>query len=379
MSREKVYIVDPVFRGSRMFLSFLLSAKLDEEEFSHEILTRTAFKNDQFAEFFKERANTLSVREFFPVEESKWFYKISWKNCFKLLKHFRRNGNKATYYLTGYNEWFPKLSILLLILTVFGMIPSGIKIVAIEYDPVFLFSAGSRKLKLKKTLQLWLVRSLNIELGVLDERIDMESNPNYFFLPDPPNAFVGLPDRQLNASGHLTLLVVGLQTRRKGLQELFNFLENHREGIPDNIKFRLVGRFSDDTPGLRDKLIQDDTWELREGFLSEEEILEEYSKADYVVLPYLKSFNSSSGVLAYSVYCGTPVISTDHGLIAYRVEKFGLGFTYALDEYRTLMDTLTQISNQSIDDYQTLVKQCKTYSTNNSVREHQRILFEHVS
>ncbi|WP_191834797.1 glycosyltransferase [Gordonia ajococcus] len=54
------------------------------------------------------------------------------------------------------------------------------------------------------------------------------------------------------------------------------------------------------------------------------------------LLPYSAAFTSTSGVLSRSVASGTPVIASDHGLIAHRVETWGLGMTFRYPDSNAL-------------------------------------------
>lgn len=379
MQGNKIYIVDPVFRGSRMFISFLLIKKLVDEGRDFEILTRTHYKNDQFTEFFGNMLDSEHVNEFFDISADAWYFKVPLKSVIKLVKHMLKHGKSSTYYFTGINEWFPKLNIIFLFLALFLNLKKRMKLVAIDYDPRAIEDRSSTQGKIKSFLRKRLIKSTGITFGIMDESIDLSKEPAYFFLPDPPNAFIPAAPKATFDNQSISILIVGLQTRRKGLYELYDFIENNRDSIPKGIRFRLVGRFSEETEALKGKLSEDPLFEVREGFLTETDILQEYVDASFVIIPYTRSFNSTSGVLAYSMYAGTPVISTDHGLIAYRIRQFGLGYTYNIDEYSQLAGVLDTIQQLSSGDYNQLVSDCRIFSENNSVQTHQNVLMQYVN
>ena len=60
----------------------------------------------------------------------------------------------------------------------------------------------------------------------------------------------------------------------------------------------------------------------------------------FVCLPYSPTFLSSSGVLNDAVQSDALVLATSHGLIGYRVDAYGLGYTFDHDNIKGFYDAI---------------------------------------
>jgi glycosyltransferase involved in cell wall biosynthesis len=102
-------------------------------------------------------------------------------------------------------------------------------------------------------------------------------------------------------------------------------------------------------------------------YLSDTEIRAYYETADFVILPYTTDFSGSSGVLASAASAGTPVITTNHGLIAYRVKKYGLGFTYPSGNVKALAKLVESLPARDSQQYKQLRQRCLEFAKENSI------------
>ena len=382
--KKKLVIVDPIFRASRLFFTYIASIGAINRDYKVYIITRKDYQNPQYRELFLD----LDV-DFIPIIDAvkdKWYFKVPIKEIRKALIYVRKNFNlrsNTMLYIPGWNEFFPWLPLMLLF-RFKGL--HEYKIRGIEYDINFLLD-GRQSFKSIIKLVIFYLLSLkfkNTLIGVLDERITYSASrglrkrtkKRIFLIADPANSKLFINEiNEPSADRLINILIVGLQSKRKGLDDVINLLKQTSNEL-NNVRFKLVGRLDADTEIFRGTLNADKRIDFKDGFMSEAEIIKEYMKSDFVIIPYKKSFHSSSGVYAYAILAGKPVISTKHGCIGYRVNHFNLGFTYESGNISELSTVISNLPPMSSEVYVKLSIRSKNYAKRNSIISHNKILFE---
>lgn len=398
----RILIVDPIFRGSRLFYSWLVADAFQKKASKIDLLTRSFAETAHYNELFSNTDHTL----YDGIEASKdfWFGILTKEHAEQLIKKIEFLDSLNDYdfiYFSGLNENYPNLVVSMLGKKHGRML--GKNIIFIEYDVRHLittnyFSGIAKEEKMAKAFKdrlssLFYFRKRkkltcklldayeNLKIGVLDERVldGRYSNlsKNYksriFYLPDPcPENLKEF--EALSENKKVQILLVGLQSRRKGLDQLIKLVKRYPD-LADSISFVLVGNLTEETEIYRSFLIEMDNLEWVEEYLSEDEIRKQYERVDYVLLPYTPDFTSSSGVLSYATAFRKPVISTSHGLVGYKVKKYKIGLTYKYNDidsfYRTLMGLIA--GNCYLD----LVENCLAYACAHGIQSHQeRIISE---
>lgn len=62
--------------------------------------------------------------------------------------------------------------------------------------------------------------------------------------------------------------------------------------------------------------------------------------SDYVVLPYRKEFQATSGPMTEAVRCGVPIIAPDYGNLYDLTKSYELGYTFEIENPRSLAETI---------------------------------------
>lgn len=139
-------------------------------------------------------------------------------------------------------------------------------------------------------------------------------------------------------------LTIGNQSERKGVPFLLKALPVVFNEIPD-FKICVHGKMDSeyDEPfselcvqwGGRIKYYPD--------FISEEELPYAYVMASVILLPYSPVFCSTSGVLPRAAASRVPVISSEHGLVGYRVAKYEMGQTFKYGDVESFIHAIKRI------------------------------------
>jgi glycosyltransferase involved in cell wall biosynthesis len=170
-----------------------------------------------------------------------------------------------------------------------------------------------------------------------------------------------------NASTTNKILAVGKQSPRKGI---FDIIRAMREVEMSNDLANMPSLFlsgSLDLGEARNQKVGEQLEKLqrlfwRKEYVSDAEMLSSYSCADYVIIPYDRSFDGSSGVFAYATALGKPIISTNHGCIGARVNKFGMGYTYTSGSHEELAHIFSKLPHPTSQEYKELSRKSRIYS-----------------
>ena len=144
------------------------------------------------------------------------------------------------------------------------------------------------------------------------------------------------------------VLVFGALTRRKGIRELLQAVEelSQDQGI---VQVHLAGRQNESIKALmktplatglkrRNRLI------VSEGFQDEEQEYRAFRSADAVWVGYVMGFTGSSGVLIQAASIGLPAIASDKGLVGWLTKKHGLGVTVTPGETLSVKRAIAELA-----------------------------------
>lgn len=402
-------IIDPIFRASRLQYTMYFVEALQAHGLQAKVLCRRDYNSELYEPITKGKSFELVAELDLP--EGFWFGDLP-ENCLwqaeQVVAELNKKEKISALWFSGFEEWRHALEKRKE--EGRGMKFLKVPVGMVMYDSRFLLRkscnvAGISRLDwlrkglnrlirrhryyedAEKKLELlnWFgkqVRSLGI--GLLDERVYEKSfakrvrlkNWYHFWLPDPcpENVLAGKPKPQRNKA---RILLVGLQTSRKGLREVVEAIRRNAARV-ENCHFILMGRLSQETEVLREDLTELRSFEFREGFFTEEEMQEAFREADYVLLPYDRSFAGSSGVLAHAAAAGVPVVSTEHGLIGYRVRKNGLGICYPYGGETEFISTLANLPKPGIGEHAMWQKNLRGYAERFSTTAHVALLEKQI-
>lgn len=366
---SSLVIVDPIFRGSRLYFSALAARAARSLNLRVIAISRTQARTAHFDELFS--GLDVELHEIARMPDSFWYGRIPDDEQRRLLHAVQQMADEsAQLYFPGLNEIWPTMPSLL------QQCPAGqLPAAAVEYHPDFLLSPWdslwapslrgrwrqlqryrNRRKALLAGYKPWLQKCPRTRLLVLDERIneaklarvprDLRAQIQYLCDPAPARP-TGTAKGEPRNDGYTRLLLVGSQSSRKGLHDVVR-LCNRFPIASTPIRFRLVGRLTEETEDLRPQLHKHrQVIEWVEDYVSEAQLAEEFEAAHFVMLPYSRDFTGSSGVLASAAAHMRPVIATDHGLIGYRVRTHGIGVTYPSGDIETMWNCLRSLPSTS--------------------------------
>jgi len=169
-------------------------------------------------------------------------------------------------------------------------------------------------------------------------------------LPVGVNSNVFYPEK--NITKEFDYLFVGSFIERKGVDFLINSIKN----INPSIRFCIAG--SGVFQPNFEKLIEDGFSIELKGEQTHEELRKLYNQSKFFVLP--SRSEGFATVIIESMYCGTPVITSDIPQFIEQVTHQKNGFTFPLESPEKLTELLGNLINISSSDYQEMV----SYSQN---------------
>ena len=135
---------------------------------------------------------------------------------------------------------------------------------------------------------------------------------------------------------HNNILFFGRITKYKGLHLLIDAMVEIIKIIP-NLKLTIVGRGDIDEHYVRIINENQKNIILKDGWLPDDKVWQEFEDADMTILPYIEA--SQSGVAALSYSCGRTVIATNVGGLPEQVLP-GHGIIVPSNDVKTLVDTI---------------------------------------
>lgn len=197
----------------------------------------------------------------------------------------------------------------------------------------------------KKLYFLCLTKVAGIQTIAFDERISETATVS--ILPDPwsgPFGNFDKPSARSELGWDEDAFVVGLigkQDKRKGFDVAVEALTDRRMKIP-KLKVAMVGGHDAALRSKYDELIAVLGPSVHQftDYLTDRDLAVVFAACDVVLLPYSKSFTSSSGVLVRAAASGTPVIASSHGLVGWRTLTYGLGRVFESSDVPALIALL---------------------------------------
>tara|TARA_B110000967_G_C18898049_1_gene572300 strand:- start:2441 stop:3472 length:1032 start_codon:yes stop_codon:yes gene_type:complete len=142
-------------------------------------------------------------------------------------------------------------------------------------------------------------------------------------------------------------LFVGSFIKRKGV----DFLMKSIRDISPDIRFCIAGS-GDDFQSSIEKLIKEGYSIELKGEQTHEELCALYNQSKFFVLP--SRSEGFATVIIESMYCGTPVITSDIPQFIEQVNDQENGFTFPLDQPEKLTELLSNLINISTSEYQNM-------------------------
>lgn len=102
------------------------------------------------------------------------------------------------------------------------------------------------------------------------------------------------------------------------------------------------------------------------GFMTDEMFMKSICAADYVVIPYRKSFEATSGPMTEAIRCNIPIIATNYGNIGNLTKKYELGYTFEAEN----VDSLTEVLQHALVNDFDISDSFKQYKSNLSVEKY---------
>lgn len=384
-----VLIIDPIFRGSRLFYT-QMAAELGD---TATILTRTGAHTPESAEALV--STSPEIREIVSTPLDAWYYHLEARQIAQLDDALGQALEECSFdllFMSGLDELGPALPDLL---SRHASRLGKTAVIGVHYTPPTPHGGVLgplldllRRLRGRNGFHL-LSRKLSrlrasipgLRIALLDERIfaRLRANPLFMHLPDPPPP-APEPDAELLQAAHAdggnpTFLLVGRQSRRKGLEDIALILRDHPAAMAGGAKFVLSGSLEKEAEVWR-PLLEASSAILThvDRYVSDTEIGARYRASDFVLLPYTPAFTGSSGVLISAARAGKPVITTDHGLIGERVRNSGIGWTYPSGDIEALARLLANVPRPGSAEYESVKSNCLSFAEENSVEAFQSLL-----
>ncbi len=100
---------------------------------------------------------------------------------------------------------------------------------------------------------------------------------------------------------------------------------------------------------IRQEFRDSDRLITRLDFIPDEEVEDYYLSADFVVLPYRKSYKGTSGILQHAAAAQRPVLASDVGQIGDIIQEWGLGVTVPPESPERLRKAMKGFLNEERD------------------------------
>jgi glycosyltransferase involved in cell wall biosynthesis len=151
------------------------------------------------------------------------------------------------------------------------------------------------------------------------------------------------------SSGEIVLFYAGGITYHRGIQTVIKALSLTKHSVP-NIRFWILGEGSYQLELIKlSKQMELDEYIIFYGWQPYEKMIEFLAKADFAVIPHLKSEHTDSTIpnkLFQYMYAEKPVITSNCGPIERIICETNSGYVYTADKYTELADILASLSKE---------------------------------
>jgi len=271
------------------------------------------------------------------ITDSKYIVLDSFKIYFHIL--FTKNN---VYFLTGDDNFISTFFI--------GLFRSTLnKKTFMNYYHLDFFFKKDIKSKIKKIL-------LNQKYNYITSfyfnefKIDDLKDSNFTYIPE---FFFGFDfSKEQNLEKPYTFFYGGAISKRKGFNKLIEAF--YQFSLKSDKKFLLkivgtVNQMDDDVFLKYNSLVDKSKLIHINERLNDYEFDKEIYMSDCVIIPYLKSFNSNSGILAKAIYYNKQIIASNHGYIGSFLKKYNIGKIFNIDnieEFLINIDTTIECQNK---------------------------------
>lgn len=130
---------------------------------------------------------------------------------------------------------------------------------------------------------------------------------------------------------------IGYMEEYKGVDILMNSLRN----IENKITLLLVGKPGKYTREYFESFQNNNVNIIMNlEYVTDEDFTYYVCASDYVVLPYRKEFQATSGPMTEAVRCGVPIIAPNYGNLGDLTKSYELGYTFEIENSRSLAETI---------------------------------------
>jgi glycosyltransferase involved in cell wall biosynthesis/polysaccharide pyruvyl transferase WcaK-like protein len=371
--KPQCLIVDPIFRGSRLYYSAMLAEAMDGVTAGDvQLLTRRDVESDLLP-CYSDRLAHAAIAPVLSVPSKLWYGQVDVDVCREIVARMTALPAGSVVVFSGFNEVMPAL--FEAIAAIDKRLP--IHVCGYEYAVSTLHQPSKRE-----GLASLAAKVESLTLWVLDESFDGAAlniaGVAVVVMADPVphlDASQVLAQGRAEVSdfivrnrsqGELALLAVGLQSARKGLRDI---LRAGRTLLDQKVPARiyLSGQVAPGEENLAPQVrALSGMLAVRTEYVSDAEILRTYNACDAVLLPYARDFSGSSGVFAHAMALGKPVITTSHGCVGWRTRKFGVGLTYDANDPAGLVAAVKTMQSWSDVEWRRFKDNCDAYYRRNS-------------
>lgn len=341
---NKIVLIEPICRGSRLqILENTINAIKSKYE-KIVLITRPDYNTEHFKELMNSHLDCIEIITTKIDLKGAWIRNLKVKELFSYFHTLNKLLKREKFdvvVLMALDDYL--LSFFVLVLY-FRFITRKVRLYGFKYRVEYSIKSF-RKRNLRENIlnavTKFSVYISNLRLITFDERLNniQIGKYNVSTLPDPwfgdykINKFknrkhlgkhLGIDDEDF------VVMTIGRQDERKGFPFLMESIDNILS-ISDKVKLLIVGKIDEKYSkhfAEKIKFYGQERIIHFSDFIPEEELPKVFSIPDVILLPYSKSFTSSSGVLARASASGCPVLTTAHGLVGFRVKKWGLGRTF---------------------------------------------------
>lgn len=140
---------------------------------------------------------------------------------------------------------------------------------------------------------------------------------------------------------------VGLMEDYKGIDILMNSVQY----ITEDVVLVLAGKPGKYTEKYFDSYNSNPhvKFHLVLRFLTDEEFTLFICASDYVLLPYKKEFEATSGAMTEAIRCGVPIIAPNHENLGILTNEYNLGYTFEVENARSLAEIINFCKNERFE------------------------------
>ena len=224
-----------------------------------------------------------------------------------------------------------------------------------EYIRLFGFGLSLLR-KYRVVLELhWCVQTKirNFSRKILDIKVDhillhvanipeYMKKAEYIILPAEHDGLIysnHIAREQLNLHTDKTIIsMIGSMEKYKGVDILLKSLRNVKNPffliLAGNLKEYMEEEILELIAPYKDNVL------FLNGYVDDEKFIRLICASNYIMVPYRKSFEATSGPMTEAIRCGIPIIASDFGNVGFLTHKYNLGYLFEAENTRSLTNTI---------------------------------------